>query len=90
MNRRSFLQFLGIGAATAAVAPSLTTVAETIVAPEIGSVTLPPKKTYQLLYPENVRISDKEWRYLVYLKKIELERLGVVDIQALKRARRNG
>jgi hypothetical protein len=88
MNRRSFFKFLGIGAATAAVAPTI--LAKSDASPQTtGWVTLPPRKTYQAIFPESVRISDKEWRYLEFLKNRQLEQLGLSDLQNLKKVKRN-
>ena len=87
MNRRTFFKLLGISAATAAVAPKM--LAETPTERMRGWVTLPPRKTYKMIFPESVRISDEEWKFFEYLKEQQLKQLGVADLKALQKAKEN-
>ena len=89
MDRRSFFKFLGIGAATAVVAPKLPAGPQ-LVEYGMGPVTLPPLKTYKMLFPETVRIPEEEWKYLEHLKNLQRRALGIADLKTLSRLKRNG
>lgn len=91
MNRRSFFKFLGIGAATAVVAPKLL-LAEPKRRGWWTNRTTPTllRQRFESLLPDEVKISDENWKFLKYLRDKELSQLGVNDIQALQRMKRNG
>lgn len=85
MNRRSFIKFLGIGSAMAAVVPNM--LADD---PEkLGWYTNPsPEITRQRLQsvlPNEVKISDKDWKFLKYLTEKMEKQLGVNDMKSLLR-----
>jgi len=105
VNRRSFLKFLGIGAATAAVvAPEaiaeLSTCRANVLEPGDYSVGGLVKNgtvvSVQItnagsgyIVPYELQIADEHWKMLEYISK-KVKQLGLQDIQALQKVKRNG
>lgn len=76
MNRRSFFKFLGIGAATAALAPKVLL---------SESVPIRKKRKYirrlDAILPDEVKISDEDWKFLKYLEYKLEQQLGVNEMK---------
>jgi len=86
MNRRNFFKFLGIGAATAVVAPKMLAERQIFKTPWI---TFPSSGTYRFaLLPDGVIIHESHWKFIEYLHEVELKQLGAADLQTLQKAKR--
>jgi hypothetical protein len=87
MNRRNFFKFLGIGAATAVIAPKIISESHTVTSPMIrchgGHVRI------KSIFPESVQISEEQYQWLEYLRKKMDEQLGVNDLHSLQKAKIN-
>lgn len=91
MNRRSFFKFLGIGAATAAVAPKM--LAQPSYSDMMEQVVLTidrelRKDQLQAILPNDVQVGPE---FLEHLKAIQKKQrqLGLDDIKALQKVKRN-
>ena len=91
MNRRSFFKFLGIGAATAVVAPKMLIAAprKSISFDAIGAQELESVRHLTVLLPEQVQIPNELFIFHKYLEEKKKFQLGLKDIQALQRIKRN-
>lgn len=87
MNRRKFFKFLGIGAATAVVAPKMLSESHTVTSPMIryhgGHVRI------KSILPDSVQISEEQFQWIEYLRKKMDAQLNVNDIQNLHKGKRN-
>ena len=90
MNRRSFFKFLGIGAATAAVAPKM--LAQPSYSDMMEQIVLTidrelRKDQLQTILPNDVQVGPEFWEHLKAIQK--QRQLGVDDIKALQKVKNN-